>query len=237
MLITRNEEYQFFSVGTKSYNCYCVTHKDKAVLIDVGGPSDRATIELNLQKDFIFAVDAIILTHAHADTAGNAEYFSMLFNCPVYVMKDSLEYLQKGSYPRPSKDHPYVKKAGAASNIVLKLPAFMPYEGCPTAKALTRDIVAELLGDDVQLMMTPGHSEDSISLRIGDCALIGDCAQFLKLVLAPVFVDSESKLGNTWQTLLSLKCKYYLSAHGRAFSYDEWIKQKVSADRASLSEE
>ena len=227
MLITRNEEYQFFSVGTKNYNCYCVLHKDKAVLIDAGPISERATIEANLAKDFIFDIDAIVLTHAHADTAGNAEYFSMLYNCPVYVMKTGLDALQKGVYPRPPKNHPYLRKAGSASGIVMKLPAFMPFEGCPTATGLTREIVTDLLGENVQLMMTPGHSVDSISLRIGEVALIGDAAQFMKCVLAPVFVDSESQLADTWKLLLGMKCKYYLCAHGKAFGYDDWAHQKA----------
>ena len=72
--------------------------------------------------------------------------------------------------------------------------------------------------------MTPGHTMDSLSLKIGDVALIGDAAQFHKRVLAPVFVDDEEQLRNTWETLLSQKCKYYLSAHGRAFSFEEWLK-------------
>ena len=74
--------------------------------------------------------------------------------------------------------------------------------------------------------MTPGHCEDSISLRIGDTALIGDAAQFNKRVLAPVFVDNEAQLARTWETLIGLSCKQYLSAHGRPFSFEEWLKNK-----------
>ncbi|MBP5492168.1 MAG: MBL fold metallo-hydrolase [Clostridiales bacterium] len=226
MLITRDGDYQFFNVGTKAFHSYCVLYKDKAVLVDPGPLSERDAIEQNLTKDFIFAIDAIVLTHGHGDTAGNAEYFSMLFNCPVYCMKDSLEAVQHGIYRKPSKDHPYVKKAGSAGNVVFKLPAFLPFEGCPSAKPLTTSVITELLGKNVTLLMTPGHSADSISLRIGPVALIGDCAQYMKRVLAPVFVDDETQLANTWQTLLGLSCEYYLTSHGRAFSAEEWIGGK-----------
>lgn len=226
MLVHRDENYQFFNIGTKLYNCYCIAYKDKIVMVDSGPLAERETIEKNLQKDFIFDVDAIILTHAHGDTAGNAEYFSMLYNCPVYVSKTVVDYVKQGTCKRPSKDHPYVKKAGAAGSVVAKLPAFIPYEACQNVAPLTTSVVKELLGEGVTLLMTPGHTEDSISLRIGEVALIGDAAQFLKRVLAPVFVDNEAQLGRTWQTLLSCQCKYYLSAHGRAFSSDEWVKPK-----------
>ncbi|MBQ4185123.1 MAG: MBL fold metallo-hydrolase [Clostridiales bacterium] len=223
MLISHNGDYQFFNIGGKTYSCYCITYKDKAVMIDCGPLAERETIEKNMQKDFLFDVDAIFLTHAHGDTAGNAEYFSMLYNCPVYCMKESMEALKKGSYTRPGKNHPYIKKAGVAGNIVPKLPAFMPFEPCRNLEVLTKKIAEEYLGKDVMLLMTPGHSEDSISLKIGDTAFIGDAAQFNKRVLAPVFVDNEAQLGRTWQTLLSLSCKQYLSAHGRAFSSEEWL--------------
>ena len=99
----------------------------------------------------------------------------------------------------------------------------MPFEPCRNLEVLTKKIAEEYLGKDVMLLMTPGHSEDSISLKIGDTAFIGDAAQFNKRVLAPVFVDNEAQLGRTWQTLLSLSCKQYLSAHGRVFSSEEWL--------------
>ena len=223
MLLSHNGDYQFFNIGTKIYSCYCVTYRDKAVMIDCGPLSEKEVIEKNLSKDFLFAIDAIFLTHAHGDTAGNAEYFSMLFNCPVYAIKPSLEFLKKGAYKRPGKDHPYVKKAGSAGGIVPKLPAFIPFEPCQNVEPLTKTVAEEYLGKDVQLLMTPGHSEDSISLKIGDTVLIGDAAQYNKRVLAPVFVDNEAQLARTWETLIGLKCKQYLSAHGRAFSVDEWL--------------
>lgn len=226
MLISRDDNYQIFHIGTKVYSCYCVTYKDKAVMIDAGPLSERDAIEKNLGKDFIFDIDAILLTHSHCDSASNSEYFSMLFNCPVYCMKDAVEAVRTGRCKRPSKDHPYIKKAGAAGSIVPKLPAFIPYEGCQNVHPLTRNVAEELLGKDVVLLSTPGHCEDHISLKLGDTALIGDCAQFNKRVLAPIFVDNEAQLATTWETLIGLKCKYYLCAHGRSFSYEEWLGQK-----------
>ena len=226
MLLSHNGDYQFFDIGTKIYSCYAVTYKDKAVMIDAGPLSEREAIEKNLEKDFLFDFDAIFLTHVHGDTAGNAEYFSMLYNCPVYCMKDALLSLQRGVCKRPAKDHPYIKKAGPAGSVVPKLPAFVPFEPCQNAQPLTRQVAEEYLGKDVQLLMTPGHCEDSISLRIGDTALIGDAAQFNKRVLAPVFVDNEAQLARTWETLIGLSCKQYLSAHGRPFSFEELLKNK-----------
>ena len=222
MLVCRDGEYQFFNIGAKTYSCYCVTYKDKAVMIDCGPLPEREAIEKNMQKDFIFDVDAIFLTHAHGDTAGNAEYFSMLYNCPVYAMKDSLETLKRGICKAPPKNHPYIKKAGPSGGIVAKLPAFMPFEPCRNLEVLTKKTAEDLLGKDVMLLMTPGHTEDSISLKIGETALIGDAAQYSKQVLAPIFVDNEAQLGRSWQTLLGLSCKQYLCAHGKAFSADEW---------------
>ena len=242
MLITRDAEYQFFSIGTKTYKCYCVTYKDKAVLIDTGASVDRSTIESNLEKDFIFDIDAIIVTHSHGDSAGNAEYFSMLYNCPVYCVKTSIELVKHGVSRLPPKDHPYMKKVGSAASLMLKLPSFIPYEGCQNVKPLTKDVVEELLGKDAQLLMTPGHTEDSISIAIRDVALIGDCAQFKRRVLAPIFVDNESQMAASWESLIRLKCKYYLSGHGRPWNADDWLNQteykdEVDEDAVDFEEE
>ncbi|MBQ2509790.1 MAG: hypothetical protein II529_03085, partial [Erysipelotrichaceae bacterium] len=56
-----------------------------------------------------------------------------------------------------------------------------------------------------------------------------DCAQFKKRVLAPIFVNDENQLASSWESLLRLGCKYYLSSHGRPFDADEWLHQKVDA--------
>lgn len=229
MNITRNEEYQFFSVGTKICNCYVVTYKDKAVMFDTGPLSERATIEANLQKDFIFDLDAIFLTHSHGDSAGNAEYFSMLFNCPVYCIKTAVDLVSRGRVVIPPKSHPYMKKVGNAARLMLKMPSFIPYEACQNVKPLTSSIVEELLGRKAQLLMTPGHTDDSISFAFENVAIIGDCAQFKKRVLAPIFVNDENQLASSWESLLRLGCKYYLCSHGRPFDADEWLHQKVDA--------
>lgn len=235
MNITRDEEYQIFSVGTKVYNCYVVTYKDKAVMIDVGPLSERATIEANLQKDFIFDLDAIFITHSHGDSAGNAEYFSMLFNCPVYCIKTAVDLVSRGRVAIPPKSHPYMQKVGNAARLMLKLPCFIPYEACQNVKPLTSAIVEELLGKKARLLMTPGHTDDSISIAINDVAFIGDCAQFKKRVLAPIFVNNEQELASSWESLLRLRAKYYLCGHGRPFSADEWLNQKVdTADAIDL---
>jgi len=226
MHIYRQGDIQVFMTDTKYYQTYIVTNRDKTVMIDTGLAIERAAIEAGMEKDFLFSVDAIFLTHGHADNSGNAEYFSMLFNCPVYCPKLSLPAITRGHVTMPPPTHPYAQKIKNYS-VVNQMPDFAPFEGCPTAQAITPIVAKEWLGDTARLIATPGHSEDSVSYQVGDICFIGDSFQNTKKgVCAPLWMDNEKQLRLSMQTLGRLHLPYYFPAHGKAYSVDEWQEQR-----------
>lgn len=69
-------------VGVVRSACYAVETGDgRRYLIDTAVPGERAAIEAQLERLGFKALDAILLTHAHGDHAGNAAAWSRRFGC------------------------------------------------------------------------------------------------------------------------------------------------------------
>src|SRR5579871_3115385 len=69
-------------------NAYLLTEGDAAALIDTGLQKDRTDLLQALQQCGIRPeqVQAVYLTHAHCDHAGNAAYFARLPHCPPIIL-------------------------------------------------------------------------------------------------------------------------------------------------------
>ena len=86
--------WQFSKGGT---NVFIVEHANALLMIDTGNPGDGDKFVAKFQKENIdiSKIDAIILTHAHGDHAGNADYFSKICNAPIIVgSEDKTEFLK-----------------------------------------------------------------------------------------------------------------------------------------------
>ncbi len=79
-------------------NCYIVTNKDKAILIDTGRKKYREKI---LEKCKEYHVILIILTHGHMDHCQNAAYLANALNIPIAMSKKDMDIIPDN---RVSKD-------------------------------------------------------------------------------------------------------------------------------------
>ena len=80
-----NELYNNLNmINCDGVHCYVVKTPDGDILIDTGESRYRDSIEMWLLN---YNIKKILLTHGHSETAGNAKYFSELFDAPVYMSK------------------------------------------------------------------------------------------------------------------------------------------------------
>ena len=146
----------------KSANCYLVPAQDGWLMIDTGWPDTFAQLlQLLNQNDIsVNEINYLVVTHFHPDHAGLAQ-----------ILKDLGTNLILHEYQVP-----YISKL----NLLFKKNPKANFRDITTTGNIivSEERSSEFLksiGIDGQLISTPAHSDDSISLVIEDCcAFIGD---------------------------------------------------------------
>lgn len=149
------------------------------LLIDTGPYS-----ALNQLKPFFnsIKVDQIALTHIHEDHSGNAHWFWKKKQVPIYVHEDSVEYAHKsGKYPFYRRLYWGPRK---------------PFDAKPIPEVIETD------NYKFEVIETPGHSADSVSLyeRANGWLFTGD----LYITQKPKLFLREESIIKTMQSLEKL---------------------------------
>lgn len=144
-----------FSLGPLGTNAYLLSRPEegKGIIIDPGmNPKPLIKRIEGLQ------IEAILLTHAHFDHIAGVDEIRKLKGCPVYLHDAEAEWLtnpkHNGSSRWPELGGPIVTE--------------------PAEYALDEGQVLKLLGLDIKVMHTPGHSPGSVSFLIGPYLFGGD---------------------------------------------------------------
>jgi glyoxylase-like metal-dependent hydrolase (beta-lactamase superfamily II) len=142
-----------YTVGPVQENCYLVRREgaDRALLIDPGDEAPRlqaAMAELGVEPE------AILLTHTHFDHIGAVAPIARATGVPVYCPRGELAVLEQ-----PDKFFP---------------PMFGPVEGWTAEHALDGGRRLQLVGFDVDVVSTPGHSPDHVTFAIEGALFSGD---------------------------------------------------------------
>lgn len=183
------------NVGYKSTNFWVISAGRSRLLVDLGWPGtlgamraslDRAGVPTN-ELRFAFA------THFHIDHAGLAQDFKQL-GVPLLVVDLQVPFIPQ------ILDH--VKPADHFTPITL-------HDNVVTTIAASRAVLAGI-GLAAQLVHTPGHSADSVSL------LLDTGAVFTGDLTHPQFVtdaESDETLGS-WRRLHALGARTVYAGHG-----------------------
>lgn len=216
MLIWENENYRIYKADCIRCGCFVLRYKNCNVLIDTSMKFERNRLLNSLRKDRINHLNAIVVTHNHTDHAANAAYLQSLFHCPVYASALGMEGLKNGVCTMPKGTAAYSRMLyDLVENTGLRV--LSKFEKAEDVRDITELLDSGILGDGVELMETPGHTADSISLIIdGQAALIGDAMvryPWMQTVFLP-WADEPQKIMHTWEALFSKRCEVYFQAHG-----------------------
>lgn len=142
-------------LGPVQTNAYILAdHKARrCVVIDPG--MQPAALIAKLEG---YEVEAILLTHAHFDHIGGVDELRRLKGCPVYIHDAEADWLTD---PR--------------KNGSLRWPELgVEIVTDPAEYSLEHGQTLQLLGEQIEVYHTPGHSPGSVSFRIGDKLFGGD---------------------------------------------------------------
>ncbi len=183
------------NVGYRSTNYWVVSAGRSRLLVDLGWPGQVGALEANLRKADVPLAEIThgLATHYHMDHAGAAQ--DLKHRGMQLIVTPEQE-----AYIAPMKE--FTKESDAYTEITLHDNVPM---SCEASRAFLRS-----LGVDGEIVHTPGHSADSVSLVLdtGAC-FTGDLTH-------PRYVTEESAemVAQSWQRLRARGATMVYAGHG-----------------------
>ena len=189
-----------------------VVNADVVTLVDTGTPGGAAAILAAIRglgrepSD----VGRILLTHRHADHAGNAAELARATGAPVHVAPLEASFVRDGAeQPRPSPATPLGR-------------ALVPYVKVALPWALPPVPVEESLADGdavgpFRVVATPGHTPGHVSLLWEERGLLfaGDAAANLTGVGPHPAADDPAKARDSFRRLAGRDFRSAVFGHGK----------------------
>jgi glyoxylase-like metal-dependent hydrolase (beta-lactamase superfamily II) len=199
-----------YTITIRSTHFYLFDTAGGALLIDAGwaGSLPAFLAELKNSKVALNRIRYIMFTHAHPDHAGLVQEIKQASGARLLIHEVQLPFLPElAAFHRAKKDPSYVPIEVGPQDIVLR--------GDPR----TGDGRAPLhtLGIGGEVLLTPGHSDDSISfLTTSGLAFTGD-------LTLPGLAEAEKAetVANSWRRLFVRGAHTCYPAHGSPASREQ----------------
>ena len=194
------ESVTIVNVGYRSTNYWMVSAGRSRVLVDLGWPGSMGQMRANLRRMDV-PLEEIrygMATHYHIDHAGAAQELK-LAGVPLLVLEVQVEAIPRMKRWTKPRDHYLeitVDNTTMDDNVVIS---------CDESRALLAEI-----GIPGEILHTPGHSDDSVSLVLDDGAVFtGD-------LTPPQYVGTEDPavVRRSWRLLREHGASRVYPAHG-----------------------
>ncbi|MEW5736020.1 MAG: MBL fold metallo-hydrolase [Thermodesulfobacteriota bacterium] len=214
-------------------NVWAVRENGGVLLVDAGRPGDarRLIAALEARGISVSELRAIVLTHAHFDHVGSAAALQKAAGAAVVAPALWADLLAKGDWVLPEGRFTAARAVIALARRVEKpLKKATRYRPVTPDVAVSNDLSLAPYGFSAQVIPTPGHTPDSVSVLTEDGhAFVGDlCYNELPQVFKtrhPPFLMNLGEMHRSWDLLLSRGARTIHPGHGRAFDADE-LKRK-----------
>ena len=172
------------------------------------------------EADIHSKVSLILITHAHIDHYGGAQYLKGKLAAPIAIHELDADDMRRGRNGTLCPRN--------LSERILKL-SFSRLRTEPTEPDIVLEGEAGDLGDygiEAKWVWTPGHSEGSISVVFpGEVAIVGDLVigrfGFSRKAAYPLWVKDVRQLRESIRRVMEFGPKILFSGHGGPFSSEE----------------
>ncbi|MFV0346779.1 MAG: MBL fold metallo-hydrolase [Bacteroidales bacterium] len=176
-------------------------------------------------------ISYLILTHTHFDHCRSAKVIQDSSSCKIVVSSFAEGSISNGYTAIPKGTNFVTKQISRFGRLVGKRGfGYAPF----SPDVLIQDnYIVDSANEQITIIKTPGHSDDSISVILdNDIAIVGD-AMFgvLKNNIFPPYADNVQELIQSWNSLLNTECKVFLPGHGKEIKRELLQKEY---DRYSL---
>lgn len=206
-------------IASGNVNCYIVTNKDKAILIDTGRKKYREKI---LEKCKEYHVSLIVLTHGHMDHCQNAAYLANALRIPVAMSEKDMDMIPDNRKQPMSAKTFLGKIVLSVSLSSFEKDSLDVFE--PTIYLKNGDNLNEY-GIDAKVVELPGHTNGSIGLEIeGDKLFVGDALMNMFYPTVSMLYVDEQEMLSTAKNISELGERTIYFGHGKLKQNQKWVK-------------
>lgn len=194
------KQVNVISITYKSANCFLIPSNDGWVMIDTGWPDTLSQLLqlLNQNSISINEVNYLIITHYHPAHAGLAQNLKDL-GIHLILHESQLAYFNRLNLFYKKNPQAHFRDITNINNIILN----------------NTDSISffQSIGLEAELISTPVHSDDSISLIVNNnLAFIGDLPPIDRINIQPDFA-----LQNSWDLIHHFNVKKIYPGHGNSY--------------------
>lgn len=216
-----------YNVGNRVMNTYIYHALEGYIMIDTGYEHRLKRVMKRVNKLGITLSDIkyVFLTHAHDDHAGFLnELLSKYPDIKVIINNRALPTLIRGQ-------NLFIGGCSSLAALVFCKLMGMVGKGKHLFPAIDKQNIDRLIEISAQnlsdienllqgkILFTPGHTSDSISLRIDNVIFCGDAAMngLPSLKKITIWVEDKNAFQNSWNILIGEKAEWIYPAHGKPF--------------------
>lgn len=190
------------TLTVNSTHFYLIDCKGGKLLVDAGWSLEQFTGQLKAYHIPVTAIRYVMFTHHHPDHAGLVQNIKDLSGARLIIHEKQIPFLENlRAY--------YQKKGGYTPIRVENSDLVSPSR-----------TVLQSIGVSGEILETPGHSDDSISLALDNgAAFIGDLTAS-ELVLP----ENEIYVRKSWKKLLDHGAKWFYHSHTGPIPAERIIK-------------
>jgi hydroxyacylglutathione hydrolase len=222
---TTSQGYKVIRVIAGRSNVFLLTDGNKNILIDTGPGFMWKTLEMRLKQSGVNTIEYLILTHTHYDHAENAWKIREKYKAKVIVHRSEAEYLASGDNILPRGTNWFSRLL--VRIFIKKFNSFAHYKPCNYDLLVDSFYDMKDLGFNSYILHTPGHTQGSLSVIIGnEIALVGDTMfGVFRGSVFPPFANDVTGLVKSWGDLLETGCHVFLTSHGSENTRDLVLKE------------
>ena len=188
--------HTIINVGYRSTHYWVISVGTSRLLLDLGYPGTMGLMRANLKRMGVplHEIKYGLATHYHIDHAGLAQELK-LAGVPLLVLETQVAAIQL--MKRWTKPHDHYVDITLEGNVTISF---------AESRALLKEI-----GIAGEILRTPGHSDDSVSLLLDDGSVFtGD--------LTPLPYAEQESVVNSWQLLKERGATRVYPAHGPTYT-------------------
>ena len=230
--------------GNIVMNTYLYPIDDGYVMVDTGYEGCLGAVEKRLHNQGVSLSEVryLFLTHAHDDHAGFlVELLDKYKNITVIMSDKAMVTLKEGQNSFEGGCSTilawiFCKLMALFGKAEHKFPA-VPDRLNDRFIEITIKNKAEIENKiSGKIIYTPGHTCDSISLRVEDIIFCGDAAMngFPSVRKLIIWIENLDEFERSWETLIQNGGKMIYPAHGKPFKVEDLEKYKGCISRVKL---